>query len=343
MLVAHVGIGDQEPQVRRDRDVARFERAAVDQERVAGEAAGRDILVHDAAAHADIVVLRPLADFRHFDRLERQPGGGHQRMRDAHFERGRGTQARAERHVGEDDEIGAGEAPTALFQHHGDAEHIVRPFVPAAGRRRVEVELARLVHDHRIDPEPPVGPRRGGDEGGEFERRRHDEAVVVVGVLADQVDPPRRAADFRPRGRSGCRIPARRRAPRRSWETSSVRGKRKPWRRFRQAPSPVARPPPLSSAPQRAPRPAEEVLGRRAGEPHSGRQRRKIDGDADERQDQEPRSRGRSAADATSAETSGSSASVSASASAPQANRVAAAVAMKRASGAVQPRRRASA
>ena len=197
VLVAHVGIGDQQPQVRRDRDVARFERAAVDQERIAGDAAGRDILVHDAAAHADIVVLRPLADFCDFDRLERQSGGGHERMRDAHFERGRGAQARAERHVGEDDEIGAAEAPPALLQHHGDAEHIVRPLVPAARRRGVEVERARLVHDHRIDAEPPVRPRRGGDEGGEFERRRHDEAVVVVGVLADQVHPPRRAADFR--------------------------------------------------------------------------------------------------------------------------------------------------
>ena len=39
------------------------------------------------------------------------------------------------------------------------------------------------------------GARRAGDEGGEIERRRHDEAVVVVGVLADQVHPAGRAAD----------------------------------------------------------------------------------------------------------------------------------------------------
>ena len=74
---------------------------------------------------------------------------------------------------------------------------VVGPVVAAARRRRVEIEFARLVHDHRIDGETPVGPGRSGGEGGELERRRHDEAVVVVGVFADEVDPAGRAADLR--------------------------------------------------------------------------------------------------------------------------------------------------
>ena len=53
-----------------------FERPAVDQKRGAGDAAGGDILIHDAAAHADELVLGPLTDRRRFDRLERQPGRG---------------------------------------------------------------------------------------------------------------------------------------------------------------------------------------------------------------------------------------------------------------------------
>ena len=173
-----------------------FERTAVDQQSSPGDAAGRNILVHDAAAHPDIVVLRPLADFCDFDRLERQSCGGHERVGGAHFKSGGGAEPRAQRHVGQDHEIGADEATPALLQHHGDAEHIVRPFVAPARRSGVEIEFARLVHDHRIDVEPPVVTRSGGDEGGEFERRRHDETVVVVGVLSDQVDSPRRAADF---------------------------------------------------------------------------------------------------------------------------------------------------
>ena len=67
----------------------------------------------------------------------------------------------------------------------------------AAGRGLVEIELARLVHEQRIDADLPVGARGAGDEGGEIQRGRHDEAVVVVGVLSDQVHPSGRAAHRR--------------------------------------------------------------------------------------------------------------------------------------------------
>ena len=62
------------------RDV---ERAAVDQERIPGDAAGGDILVHDAAAHADEFVFRALGDFGRRHRLERQARRRDERMRDA--------------------------------------------------------------------------------------------------------------------------------------------------------------------------------------------------------------------------------------------------------------------
>ncbi len=176
-------------------DRARLERAAVDQQRCARDAASRDVLVHDAAAHADEVVLGALADLGDRDRVEGQARGGEERMGDADFERRRGAQARSERHVAPDDQVGAAEPPAALFDHGRDAEHVVRPVVPAARRGSIEVELARFVHEQGMDADLAVRAGRAGDEGGEIERRRHDETVVVVGVLADQVHPAGRAAD----------------------------------------------------------------------------------------------------------------------------------------------------
>src|SRR6202041_2253273 len=71
------------------------------------------------------------------------------------------------------------------------------PVASRAWRRRIEVELACLVHDHGIDLEPTVRPLRGRGQRGEFERRRHDEAIVIVGMLADQIDAAWRATDRR--------------------------------------------------------------------------------------------------------------------------------------------------
>ncbi len=71
MLVADPAVGDEKPQVRRDRDMARGETAAIDQKRMPGDAAAGNVLIHHAAAHADEVVLCALADLRDFDRIER--------------------------------------------------------------------------------------------------------------------------------------------------------------------------------------------------------------------------------------------------------------------------------
>ena len=156
VLMADVGIGDDEAEVRRDRHGPRRQRAAVDDKGCAGDAAGGDVLVHDAAAHADEVVLGALADPGGRDGVEGQARRREERMGDADFERRRGAQARSERHVAPDDEVRAGEPPAALFDHRRDAEHVVRPVVAAARRGPVEVELARFVHEQGIDADLAV-------------------------------------------------------------------------------------------------------------------------------------------------------------------------------------------
>ena len=184
---------------------------------MAGDAAAGDILIHHPAAHADEIILRPLANLGDRDRIEWLVALGQERVGDRDLERGRGAQARADRDVAPDDEIGAGKGPSAHLQHDRHAKDIVGP-VAARGAGRVEIELARLVHDHGINPEAPIRALRGGGQGGEFERRRHDESVVIVRMLADQIDAARRTADRRRATESDRRTRPQGRAPQRSSE-----------------------------------------------------------------------------------------------------------------------------
>ena len=82
MLVADPAVGDEQPQVWRDGDMARGETAAIDQERMPGDAAAGDILIHHPAAHADEIIFGPLTDLGDFDRIERQAAFGQERVRD---------------------------------------------------------------------------------------------------------------------------------------------------------------------------------------------------------------------------------------------------------------------
>ena len=96
MLMADPAVGDEKPQVRGYGDMARSEAAAIDQQRMPGDAAAGEILIHHAAAHADEIIFRPLADLGDRDWIEREIALSKQRVGDRDLERGRGAQARAD-------------------------------------------------------------------------------------------------------------------------------------------------------------------------------------------------------------------------------------------------------
>ena len=133
----NVGIGDDEAEVRRDRDRPRRQRAAVDQQRV------RRRRRRPAMYWSMMPQRMPTKSFSARWQIlaaatgsKGRPDAARSAWADADFERRRGAEARAERHVARDDEVGAGEPPAALFEHRRDAEHIVRPVVAAARRGR---------------------------------------------------------------------------------------------------------------------------------------------------------------------------------------------------------------
>src|ERR1700687_168449 len=58
-------------------------------------------------------------------------------------------------------------------------------------------KLHPLVEIDRVNDQARVGSRCDGDPDIQIDRHRHHKAIVVVGVLADQVDPPGGAENSR--------------------------------------------------------------------------------------------------------------------------------------------------
>ena len=89
----------------------------------------------------------------------------------------------------------------ALGQRPGHTDEIVEPGDCCGARQRVQGELAAVVHIEGDGVDALVGARTQRDPGGAVDGQGEDEAVVVVGVLADEVDASRRADDVGGRSR----------------------------------------------------------------------------------------------------------------------------------------------
>ena len=117
------------------------------------------------------------------------PGGGH-------LQRGRGRKSRPQRHVAGQHAFPAAEIHAGVLKAPGNALEILDPaglLVLQAG----DVELAGFLVVDRVDLHAAVAARPQGDPGGPIDGQRQHEAVVVIGVLADQVDSPRGPHDKR--------------------------------------------------------------------------------------------------------------------------------------------------
>ncbi len=117
-LVLHHGVHGDERDAVGQRNGAVAEAAAIDFDRGVLASEDGDVLVHDAAGHADEIAFGALAEPGQFERLDR--AADQQGERSGDFERGRRTQPGAFRHRAADQQVGA---------LHGVAE---RAPVPAA-------------------------------------------------------------------------------------------------------------------------------------------------------------------------------------------------------------------
>jgi hypothetical protein len=159
----------------------------------------RDELVHDAAHRSDVGVLGRLSGKSEID--ARDPVGVGERrhgQRDRHLERGRRRQARPRGNVAVDQEVGSRELEAvALPERLHGALDVVEPAAPLGRPRMIEIELLSLLEALGDDADPAIASFRRGDDRAAIDRHRQREAVVVIGVLADQVDATRRGEDPR--------------------------------------------------------------------------------------------------------------------------------------------------
>ena len=129
----------------------RVQRATVQQQCVFGVAVQRGELIHDAAAGADELILRALAELR--DR-----GGVHGMFRKAKesqgcgdFQSGGGAQSGADGDLSIDQKICAGDIEAFIFQLNENAAYVIGPVVRGLRFRFMDGEGCGLWILQRLD------------------------------------------------------------------------------------------------------------------------------------------------------------------------------------------------
>ena len=150
-------------------------------------------LVEKAARAAGERVLRLLSDLREgrlvfLDAVELAEREGR-----THFKRGGRGEARAERDVAEEHALPALARLGGLVVEEPveRARHVVLPRHLLRGPDVRNVERDRLHEVARREGTRRVGRRRDREERPLVDGRREDEALVVVGVVAEHLDAPR--------------------------------------------------------------------------------------------------------------------------------------------------------
>ena len=80
-------------------------------------------------------------------------------------------------------------------RHH--AQRIIGPVLAPALRQRCCIEDAFFFEVFRVDDDLAVVARRNPGQRSEVDRRRHHEALGIIGVFADQIHAPRRGKNRR--------------------------------------------------------------------------------------------------------------------------------------------------
>ena len=198
----HLRINDHHPQLVGDGGRLGFQAAAVDEQRMPVLAQCRYELIHDAATAADELVLGLLAQQRDVAQAGIEPESGLQCLAHGHFQGCRRTEACTLRHVATHHHVQPmGQRAETLDEDIDDAADVVGPALVTVLGTCISSELVALVvivGSH--DPDAIVGARRDGNFGGEVDGAGQHETVIVVGVLADQVDTTRCTDDVGGRG-----------------------------------------------------------------------------------------------------------------------------------------------
>ncbi len=195
-----IGLDHHERNLRTHRDVLEIAAAEIALDERALGTVNRRGLVEKSARTTGEDVLGLLAELRHrrlvlrdtVDLRKRQPRGD--------LKRGGRAQARAKRNVAAEHglETGLDTSKIAVKEEVEGAEHITRPgsaFLHRRDLRNDGLILLTEIESEKLDL--VIGIRSDREERALVNRRGEDEALVVVGVVAEHLDAPRRIRNRR--------------------------------------------------------------------------------------------------------------------------------------------------
>ena len=187
-----MAIADDDLDIGRQRHRAIAQVAAIEQQRVVGLAERRDKLIHNPALDADERIFGPLGQQRQLLAQDVEPVEDLEGIADGNLERGRGREAGAARDIAGDQQVRAAERMAGNQERFHNAADVIAPGMLGAALDLVERELIGVGQVGGYDMHAPVVAGARGHIRRPIDRHRKDKTVVVVGMLADQIDTARR-------------------------------------------------------------------------------------------------------------------------------------------------------
>ena len=203
--VLDVGVADENADVRVGEGNQTDDlELAINQQSARFVAQHRRKLIHEAAGDAREIVFSLTAESGLVSTVQRGLGRALEHGGRGDLQRRAAGQSTSEWYVGGDQDVEIGASQAALLKSGDDAADVVRPRGLTGSDLTVEWHVDGGIKRGAMDTKAVSrsgggGGGRGGD-GVPVDRHGQDEAAVVVGVFADQVDPPGRGG--KPNGRS---------------------------------------------------------------------------------------------------------------------------------------------
>jgi len=189
------GICDDQTDIRGDRCEPIFEAPAIEEQGVILLATAGDELIHDAGGGADEVVFSALAKLCDTGHGNLGRGEAEYCHHAGDLDGSGGAETGADGYISVESETEGRDLNSLFAQYGEDTERIVTPLMRALCRKATDRISYLFIEVDGTNDDGAVVPRADSGQGGEVNSRRHDKAVGVIGVLANDVDPPGSSKD----------------------------------------------------------------------------------------------------------------------------------------------------
>jgi hypothetical protein len=160
---------------------------AIEKEGMTSFSHARDELIHDSDAGAYKSILSLAAEFGDFGKWQLSLTLTHEGKGRSDLDGRGGTESRADWDFTVHQQIRSLQLETAPLKDTGNTDYVVTPSAGTAFGQVVKIKLEIAGEFFGVDDELTIWTRGDRYIGREPDSCRHDEAVVVIGVFADQV------------------------------------------------------------------------------------------------------------------------------------------------------------